>query len=147
MDQSILLILVGHDCGKAAEAAFRQAILTSRKVRVLQILASDLYHYGHHDLVAARSSKREFLLHIREELLERGKATLQNLEEQARDMGILLETTTVESEDFQSATLAEAKMGYDVIFLPKQEKKLFPLFKRTLAEYLQRRLPGRIVAC
>ena len=143
----ILLILTGENCGKAAKAAFSHAVQTSRKMHVLLILSSDLYHYGHHDLVATRPSKRQFLLHIREEVLERGKAAMKALEDQAREAGIDLEIAVVESENPFSASLSEAKKGYDMVFLPKQERKLFPLFERTLAEYLQRRLPGAIVSC
>ena len=143
----ILLILTGEDCSNAIEAAFSHAIQTSRKVHVLQILTSNLYHYGHQDLIATRPSKRQFLLHIREEVLDRGKTALQALEEQARNMGISLEIASTESEDIFSASVSEAKKGYDRIFLPRQERKLFPLFKRTLAEHLQRILPGKIISC
>jgi nucleotide-binding universal stress UspA family protein len=142
--ERILLIVTHENCGKAVEAAFNHARRTSGTVHVLQILTSDLYHHGHHDLVATRHSKRQFLLHIREEVLERGGTALQALEDHARNLGIILETSVVESENLYAASLSEAKKGYDVIFLPEQKRKLFPLFKRTLAEYLQRRLPGRI---
>jgi nucleotide-binding universal stress UspA family protein len=147
MDRSILLILTGEDCSNAVKAAFSHAIRTSSKVHILQILTSDLYHYGHHDLVATRSSKRQFLLHIREEVLERGKTALQAVENQARELGIVLDITAVESEDIFATSLSEAQRGYDSVFLPKQERKMFPLLKRTLEAYLQRKLPGRIVSC
>jgi hypothetical protein len=146
-DRPILLILTGKDCGKAIQAAFEHAKSTSIRLRVIQILASDLYHYGHHDLVASRHSKRQFLLHIREEVLERGKAEAQALEDKAREMGVSLEIETIESEDLFAASLAEAKKGCDIVFLPKQKKKLFPLFKRTLAEYLEKKISGEIVSC
>jgi nucleotide-binding universal stress UspA family protein len=142
--ERILLIVTHENCGKAVEAAFNHARRTSGTVHVLQILTSDLYHYGHQDLVATRHSKREFLLHIREEVLERGSTALQALEDRARNLGIILETSVVESEDLYAASLSEAKKGYDVIFLPEQERKLFPLFKKTLAEYLQKRFPDRV---
>lgn len=72
---------------------------------------------------------------------------IKALEDQAREAVVDLEITVVESEDIFSASLSEAKKRYDIVFLPKQERKLFPLFKRTLAEYLQRKLPGRIILC
>jgi hypothetical protein len=143
----ILLILAGEDCGKAIQAAFEYAKSTSKRLCVIQILTSDLYHYGHHDLVASRHSKRQFLLHIRKEVLERGKAEARVLEDKAREIGVSLEIATIESEDIFAAALAEAKKGYDIVFLPKQKKKLFPLFKSTLAAYIRKKIPGGIVDC
>jgi hypothetical protein len=145
-DRPILLILTREGCSNAIQAAFEHAKTTSKQVRAIQILTSDLYHYGHQDLVANRSSKRDFLLHIREEVLERGKAEARTLEDKAREMGVSLEIVTIESEDIFSASLAEAKKEYDIIFLPKQEKKFFPLFKTTLATYLRKKTASEIVS-
>jgi hypothetical protein len=144
---SILLILTGEDCSHAIQTAFQCAQSTSRRLRVIQILSSDLYRYGHHDLVATRHSKREFLLHIRQEVLERGKAAALALQDKAREMNLSLEIETVESEDLFSASLAEANKGYDIIYIPKEEKKLFPLFKKTLESYLKKKTSGAITAC
>jgi hypothetical protein len=144
---SILLIVTGEGCSQAIQAAFVHAQSSSKRLRVLQILTSELYCYGHHDLVATRPSKREFLLYIRNEVLERGKATARALEDKAREMGVSLEMETVESEDLYSTSLSEVKKGYEIIFLPKEEKKLFPLFKRTLKSYLKKKTSSRIVAC
>jgi len=80
-------------------------------------------------------------------VLERGKTALQAVENQARELGIVLEITAVESEDIFATSLSEAQRGYDRVFLPKQQRKMFPLLKRTLEDYLQRKLPGRIVSC
>jgi hypothetical protein len=147
MDRPILLILAGADCGNAIEAAFQYAKSTSKRLHALQILTSDLYCYGHQDLIATRPSKRQFLLHIRKEVLERGKAAALALEEKARNMDVSLQIKAVESEDILSASLAEAKKGYAIIFLSKEKRKLFPLFKRTLATYLRKKISGEIVAC
>jgi hypothetical protein len=144
---SILLLLTGEDSRNVTQAAFRYAKSTSKRLRVVQILASDLYHYGHQDLVATRPSKRQFLLHIRDEVLARGKAQAQALEDMAAKMGIPLEIESIESEDIFSASLEEAKKGYDIVFLPKQEKKLFPLFKKTLAACLEKKIASEIVSC
>lgn len=142
-----LLILTGDDCGDAVKAAFDHARSTSKRLCVLQILTSDLYRYGHQDLIATRPSKRQFLLYIRDEVLTRGKAEVQALEKKAGDMGISLEVNTVETEDVFLTSLSEAKKGYDSIFLPKGKKKLFPLFKKNLAQYLQKKITGKIVPC
>jgi hypothetical protein len=143
----ILLILAGEDCGNAIAAALDHAKSAAQPLRAIQILTSPLYHYGHHDLVATRHSKREFLLHIREEVLERGKAERQTLVQKAGEMGITLEVITVESEDIAGASLEEAQKGYEIIFLPKQKKKLFPLFKKTVAAYLDKKVTCKIVSC
>jgi hypothetical protein len=147
MNQPILLILTGNDCEHAISAALAHAQLTSNKLRVLQILASDLYHHGHQDLVATRPSKRGFLLYIRNEVLERGDSEIQYLKSTARDMGVSLDIVSIESEDTFSTSLSEVKKGYDVVFLPKQKRRLFPLFQRTLVDYLRGKTSGRIVAC
>jgi hypothetical protein len=144
---TILLILTGEDCSHAIQTAFVHAQSTSKRLRIIQILTSDLYHYGHHDLVATRHSKREFLLYIRKEVLERGETAARALADKAGGMGISLEIETVESEDRFSTSLAEAKKGYELIFLPKEAKKLFPLFKRTLESYLKSKIAGAIIAC
>ena len=146
-NRTILLIVAGDNCGKAIEAACAYAQSAAKSLQVLQILTSDLYHYGHHDLVATRHSKRNFLLYIREEVLERGEAAARALEEKAREMGIAADIRSVESEDICAAALEEAKKGYDIIFLPKQKKTLFPLFKKTLAAYIKKKVPARIVPC
>jgi predicted class III extradiol MEMO1 family dioxygenase len=146
-DLPILLILAGEDCSNAISAALDHAKSTSKQLHVIQVLTSDLYHYGRHDLVATRPSKREFLLYIRDEVLKRGKTEVQALEQMAGEMGISLEVHTVESEDVLSVALAEANKGYDIIFLPKDKKKLFPLFQRTLVEYLQKKIPRKIIPC
>jgi len=147
MDHSVLLILTGVHRSNAIVEALDYARSTSSPLRVMQILTSDLYRYGHQDLVATRPSKKQFLLHIRNEVLERGKAETRLIEETAREMGISLETVTIESEDAYSISLAEVKKGYGIVFLPKQERKLFPLFQRTLADYLRRKTAARIIAC
>jgi hypothetical protein len=146
-DHKILLILMNEDCRKAVAAAFEYAKSNLKPLDVIQILSSDLYHYGHQDLVATRPSKRQFLLHIRDEVLQRGRAEAQALEDAARRIGIALAIEIIESEDIYSVSLAEAKKGYEIIFLPKQERKLFPLFKRTLAAYLQRKVSSQVIPC
>ncbi len=146
-DRPILLILAGAECGAAIEAAFKHAKSTSKRLRIFQILNSDLYCYGHQDLVATRHSKRQFLLHIREEVLERGKAEARALEAKAMEMSVPFEIETVESEDILSTSLAEAKKGYETVFLPNQPRKLFPLFKKSLAAYLKKKTAGEIVSC
>ena len=143
----ILIVLNGENSENAIEQAFRTAQSDSRKVKVLQILDSKLYHYAHNDLVAPRLSKRTFLLYIREHVLEQGRIEAGELFRKADEMGISLEIDPVETDDVISTVISEAKKGYDEIYLPKEEKKLFPIFKRTMEQRLKRKAPGRVISC
>jgi hypothetical protein len=146
-DRQTLLILIDEDCSKARTAALRHAKSTSSPLHVIQILSSDLYRYGHQDLIATRPSKRQFLLHIRTEVLQRGRAEIENLQAAAQEIGVPTVIAAVESEDVYSVSLEEARKGYETIFLPKQETKIFPLFKKSLAAYLRKKISGRIIPC
>ena len=98
-------------------------------------------------MVAPRLNKRTFLLYIRDQVLERGKIEASELSERAGEMGISLEIDPVETDDVISTVIAEAKKGYEKIFLPKEKKKLFPIFKKTMAQHLKRKVSGRIISC
>ena len=145
--KDILIVLNGENSENAVQRAFRDARSDSRKVKVLQILDSGLYHYGHNDLVAPRLNKRTFLLYIREQVLDRGRIEADELSERAGEMGISLEIDPVETDDVISTVIAEARKGYEKIYLPKEEKKLFPIFKKTIEQHLKREVPGRIISC
>lgn len=147
MENKVLLILTGDDNGSAEESAFSYAKSTSKRLTVLQILTSNLYHYGHHDIIATRPSKRQFLLHIRDEVLERAQAKAAMLMDRARQQGVGLEILSVESEDASSAAVKEARKGYEVIFVSDKKRSLFPLFEKTLAQHLQKKTKNRIIAC
>jgi hypothetical protein len=146
--KDILIVLNGGNSENAVEEAFRAAQSDARKIKVLQILDSELYFYGHNDLVAPRLNKQRYLLYIREQVLEQGKIEAGELRERARNMGVSLEIDPVETDDVISFVMAEAKKGYEKIFLPKEKKKLFPLLKRrTLEERLRKKDIQNIVAC
>lgn len=146
--KDILIVLNGGNSENAVEEAFRAAQSDAKKVKVLQILDSELYFYGHNDLVAPRLNKRTYLLYIREQVLEQGKIEAGELREKARNMGVSLEIDPVETDDVISTVIAEAKKGYEKIFLPKEKKRLFPLLKRqTLEETLRKKDIRNIVTC
>lgn len=145
--KDILIVLNGASSENAVKQAFLAARADSRKVKVLQILDSGLYHYGHHDLVAPRLNKQRFLLYIRDQVLERGKIEASELSERAGELGISLEIDPVETDDVISTVIAEAKKGYEKIFIPKEKKKLFPIFKKTMEQHLRRKVSGRIISC
>ena len=147
MMKDILIVLNGGNSENAVEEAFRAAQSDSRKVKVLQILDSGLYFYGHNDLVAPRLSKRTYLLYIREQVLEQGKIEAGELRERARNMGVSLEIDPVETDDVISTVIAEAKKGYEKIFLPKEKKKLFPIFEKPVEQHLKREVSSLIISC
>jgi hypothetical protein len=146
-EEKILLILTGEESANAEEAAFRYAKSNSKRLVVLHILTSHLYHYGHQDIIATRPSKRQFLLHIRDEILERGEVKARAMAERAQREGIGLQILSVESEDILSTAAAETKKGYDTIFLQREKRKLFPLFEKTLARHLRKKADSRVVEC
>ncbi|MGD9157658.1 MAG: hypothetical protein PVG39_04570 [Desulfobacteraceae bacterium] len=145
--KDILIVLNGENSENAIEQAFHTAQSDSGRVKVLQILDSGLYHYAHNDLVAPRLSKQTFLLYIREQVLEKGRVEAGALIRKAGEMGISLDIDPVETDDVISTVIAEAKKGYDEIYLAKEEKKLFPIFKRTMEQHLKKKAPGRVISC
>jgi hypothetical protein len=145
--KDILIVLNGGNSENAVEQAFRAAQSDSKKIKVLQILDSGLYFYGHNDLVAPRLSKRTYLLYIREQVLEKGKIEAGELREKARNMGVHLEIDPVETDDVVSTVIAEAKKGYEKIFLLKEKKKLFPIFEKTLEQHLHKKVSGQLIEC
>ena len=147
MIKDILIVLNGGNSENAVAEAFCVAQSDSKRVRVLQILDSGLYFYGHNDLVAPRLSKRTYLLFIREQVIEQGKIAASTLREKARNMGISLEIAPVETDDVISTVIAEAQKGYEQIFLAKEERKLFPLLKRHLARQLRKNVSARVIEC
>jgi hypothetical protein len=49
------------------------------------------------------------------------------------------------SSDIISTSFVGAQKAYDVIFVPKQKRKLFPIFKKTPAESLKSKIAACIV--
>jgi hypothetical protein len=147
IEKEILLVLTGQNDRQAEDAAFRYAAQMGKGLVVLQILTSNLYHYGHHDVIATRPSKLQFLLHIRDEVLERGRVKAEALQERAREQNIRIEIRAVETEDAPSIVLSETRKGFDTIFIGKEKKRVFPLFGKTLAKRLERECPTRVIQC
>jgi hypothetical protein len=142
--KDILIVFNGSGSEHAVEEGFRAAQSSSRKVRVLQILDSELYHYGHNDLVAPRLNKQRFLLYIRDQVLERGGREAGEIREKACSMGVSLEIDPVETDDVPSMVIAEAKKGYEMIYLAREKKRLFPLLQKHLATQLRREFAGKV---
>ena len=142
---NILVVYNGEGSAKAVEEALRAARSGPGSARVLQILDSELYLYGHNDLVAPRLNKQRFLHYIRGQVLERGGTDAGLLRQKALGLGVSLEIDPVETDDPVSAVLAEAKKGYEVIFLAKEKKRIFPLLKKNMARELRKRSAARVV--
>lgn len=136
-----------RDDGRAIEEAFHYAESTSKKVVALQILTSNLYHWGRNDSILSGPGKAGFLFYIRDEVLRRGKDRAKELQERAQRQGISLEIRSVESEDPASTVIEEAERGYDIIFLPEERKRLFPIFEKTLAQHLRKKVFSQIIPC
>jgi hypothetical protein len=130
----------GKGSDKAEDAAFSDPRAGSEGVTVLQILDSELYHYGHNDLVATRHSKSAFLHYIRDEVLLTAKGKSQALRQRADRIGVKVQVLASEMDDPVSTIIEEANKGYSAVFLPKEERKVFPLLKKDVATVLRKRL-------
>jgi hypothetical protein len=146
LDRVLLVTGIG-DCTSAEAAAFAYAKERSSTIVALQVLTSNLYHYGHVDLIATRPSKRDFLLYIREEVIGKGKEEAKRLMEVAQQSGVDLEMITIETEDVPSTVVREAQQGYDAVFVTKQKRKIFPLLQKNLNSELKKRASCRVVMC
>jgi hypothetical protein len=147
MGKGVLLIHNGTDSHEAEEAAFNDPRAGSEGITIFQILHSDLYHYGHNDLVATRPSKRDFLHYVRDDVLTMAREKSDALRQRAEAMHILIEVLAKETEDPASAIIEEAGRGYSAVFLPKEKHTTFPLLKRNVAKELKKRIPCQVFSC
>jgi hypothetical protein len=133
---------------KLVEAAFRHAAKTGEKVRAIQVLSSNLYHWGRHDIIISGPGKEAFLLYVHDLVMKRGQEKADALEQKAKEIGIPLEIQMSESKDPIETIVQEASKGYNMVFLPKERKRLFPLSKRhTLEDVLKKHDIMNVVAC
>lgn len=124
----------------AAEKAFLYAKHSSNHLVVLQVLTSDLFHWGLNDNILSGPAKMRFIGHVREQLIDKSLETTRMLEEKARQHGVFLEIKKNETDDFNRAALDEARKNYDRIFIAREKKKLFPLFEKSMGQYLQKNI-------
>lgn len=124
----------------AAEKAFLYAKHSSNPIVVLQVLISDLFHWGLNDNILSGPAKMRFVGHVREQLLDKSLETTRMLEEKAKQHGVFLEIKKVETDDFNRASLDEACKNYNKIFIAKEKKKLFPLFEKSMGQYLRKNI-------
>jgi len=144
---SILVVYLSDGSMKAVEKALSTAQSGAIKVRVLLILDSELYHYGHIDLVAPRLNKQRFLLYIREQVLEKGRTVAEDIRGKAISIGVPIEIDSVETDDLVLTVINEAKRGYKAIYLEKEKKKIFPLLKKNLASEIRKIAGVKVIEC
>jgi nucleotide-binding universal stress UspA family protein len=130
------------------EAAFKHAIESGKKVTAIQVLSSNLYHWGRHDIIISGPGKMTFLLYVRDLVMKRSQEKAAALKKKAQDLGIPLEIMMSESKNPVDSIVQEARKGYGVVFVPKERKKLFPLMKRhTLESMLKKHDILNVIAC
>jgi hypothetical protein len=132
---------------RIAEKAFDYAHKHSKRVVVLQVLTSNLYHWGSNDNILSGPAKMRFIGHVREEVFSKSLESKKMLEEKALRCGTELEIHTIETRDPVAAVLNEARGEYDRIFMVKERKRLFPIFKKTIAGQLQKQTAIPVSVC
>jgi hypothetical protein len=130
----------------AANKAFLYARRSSKRVVALQVLTSDLFHWGLNDIILPGPAKMRFIGHIREHLLDESLETARMLEQKAREHGVSIEIKSVETDDPALAALEEARGDYDRIFMGREKKRLFPIFKRSMGQVLRKNISVPIVS-
>ncbi len=123
---------------RIADRAFVYAKEHAKKVVALQILNSDLFHWGFNDTILSGPAKTRFIGYIREELLKRSHESTIMLKEVAQRNKVPLEIRKVETREPSSTALEEAEKGYDRIFMEKEKRRLFPVFKKTMEQQLRK---------
>ena len=123
---------------RIAERAFVYAKKHAKRVVALQVLSSDLFHWGFNDTILPGPAKTRFIGHIREELLSRSLESTIMLKEMAQRNKVPLEIRRMETREPTSAALEEAEKGYDRIFMGKEKKRLFPIFQKTIEQRLRK---------
>ena len=68
------------------------------------------------------------------------------LKELAQRNKVPLEIRKVETREPSSAVLEEAEKGYDRIFMAKEKRRLFPIFKKTMEQKLRKGVSTPIIA-
>ena len=117
----------------------------SRRLVTLQILTTDLFHWGYNDIILSGPAKTRFIGHVREQIFEKSFETTKMLEEKALQYGVPLEIKRVETCDPALASLEEARRDYDRIFISKEKKKFFPIFEKTIGQHLRKKISIPIV--
>jgi len=145
MKDRILLVFGMGDYRNAEEEALRRAESTSKKIVALQILNSELYHYGHNDIIASGRAKSDFLLYIRQEVLEKGRMQAAKLMDKAKARGLQLDLISIETENPAEAVITEARKGYGLVVVPKEPRKLFPLLQRTVSQEVRRKVGCEVI--
>ena len=130
----------------AADKAFNYASRSSGRLVALQLLTSDLFHWGMNDNILSGAAKMRFIGHVREQVMEKSHDTSKMLRHKAMKYGVSLEIKSVETDDPVFAAFEEARGDYERIFIAKEKEKVFPLFKKSMGQYLRKKITIPIVA-
>ena len=130
---------------RGLEQAIQYSKDNERDLVVLLILSSDLYHWGFNDIILPGPAKSRFIGHIREEIMKSSVDFTSMLKKTAGREGINLIIKKVETMDPLTTALEEAKKGYNRIFIAKQKKTIFPLFKKRIEDLLMKKLSTPII--
>lgn len=123
-----------------ADRAMSYANNSSKKLTALQVMTSDLFHWGYNDTILPGPAKTRFIGYIREQILDKSLKTTKMLKEKAIQYNIPIEIKRIETDDPVSTVLDEARKGYDRIFIGKTKKKIFPLLKKNLNQHLRKNI-------
>jgi hypothetical protein len=122
----------------ASDRAFLYAKHSSKRIVALQILSSDLFHWGLNDNILSGPAKVKFIGHIREQLLGESREITKMLEQKALQHDVPIHIKRIETNDASSAVVEEAGKGYDRIFIGREKKKFFPIFKKSMEQCLRK---------
>ncbi len=122
------------------DKALNYARNVSKHLVVLQVLTSELFHWGFNDVILSSPAKIRFIGHIREKVYDKSLETTKMLKEKALQCNVPIEIKRMETDDPVSTVLEEARKGYDRIFIRKREKRIFPLFKKSIEQQLKKNI-------
>ena len=145
MNDRILIVLDLESQDSFLKRALDAARSLQKTAVALQILTSHLYYYGFKDYLAGGRAKTDFLLYIRQEVMERGRKQAAHLLDMAKALRVQLRVKTVETENRVAEIVAEAHKGYDLVIVAREPRRLFPLLHRSLAQEVERKAGCRVL--
>lgn len=130
-----------------ADQAFLYASRLSKSMVAIQIMTSELYHWGHNDIILPGPAKAKFIGHVREAIFNTSLETTKMLENKALRYGVELEILRIETDDPISPVIEEAIKGYDRIFIGREKKRIFPIFKRSIESQIRTKTSIPVISC
>jgi hypothetical protein len=122
------------------DKAFNYTRNASKQLVVLQVLTSDLFHWGFNDVILSGPAKIRFIGYVREKVYDKSLEATKILEEKALQYNLPIEIKRIETDDPVSVVLEEARKGYNRIFIGRGKKRIFPLFKKSIEQQLRKNI-------